>query len=138
MGLNYRRGQYGELVVDCQHYVDSLEVPDLRQLAGKAKQAVLSQELQSTFRSLASKVNVLAQTVRPDFMYATKYLSTRYGKATKSDMTQVAKIIRRAKEEPTDIIIPNLGEPEEWILAGVVDASHRTSGSLFAVGVTLS
>ena len=134
LGLNYRRGQYGELVVDCQHYVDSLEVPDLRQLAGKAKQDVLSQELQSTFRSLASKVNVLAQTVRPDFMYAAKYLSTRYGKATKSDMTQVAKIIRRAKEEPTDIIIPNLGEPEEWILAGVVDASHRTSGSLFAVG----
>ena len=67
-------------------------------------------------------------------MYAAKYLSTRYGKATKSDMTQVVKIIRRAKEEPTDIIIPNLGEPEEWILAGVVDASHRTSGSLFAVG----
>ena len=134
LGLNYRRGQYGELVVDCQHYVDSLKVPDLRQLAGKAKQDVLSQELQSTFRSLASKVNVLAQTVRPDFMYAAKYLSTRYGKATKSDMTQVTKIIRRVKEEPTDIIIPNLGEPEEWILAGVVDASHRTSGSLFAVG----
>ena len=104
--------------MDCQHYVDSLEVPDLRQLAGKAKQDVLSQELQSTFRSLASKVNVLAQTVRPGFMFTAKYLSTRYGKATKSDMTQVAKIIRRAKEESTDIIIPNLGEPEEWILAG--------------------
>ena len=134
LGLNYRRGQYGELIVDCQHYVDSLEAPDLKQLAGKAKQDVLSQELQSTFRSLASKVNVLAQTVRPDFMYAAKYLSTRYGKATKSDMTQVAKLIRRAKEETNDIIIPNLGEPEEWILAGVVGASHRTSGSLFAVG----
>merc|ERR1711978_867986 len=110
-----------------------MEAPDLNQLAGKAKPNVLSQELQSLFRSLASKVNVLAQTVRPDFMYAAKYLSTRYGKATKSDMTQVVKIIRRAKEEPTDIVIPNLGEPEEWILARVMDASHRTSGSLFAV-----
>ena len=29
LGLNYRRGQDGELVVDCQHYVNSLEVPDL-------------------------------------------------------------------------------------------------------------
>ena len=28
----------------------------------------------------------------------------------------------------------NLGEPEDWILAGIVDASHRTSGNLFAVG----
>ena len=60
LGLNYRRGQDGELVVDCQHYVNSLEIPDLRQLASKAKQDVLSQKLQSLFRSLASKVNVLA------------------------------------------------------------------------------
>ena len=134
LGLNYSRGQQGELIVDCQHYVDSLEIPDLKNIASKAKQDILEPELQSTFRSLASKINVLAQTVRPDFMFAAKYLSTRYGKATKSDMTQVAKIIRRAKEEPTDIVIPNLGEPEQWILAGVVDASHRTSGSLFAVG----
>ena len=49
-------------------------------------------------------------------------------------MTQVTKLIRKGKEEPTDITIPNLGEPEGWILAGVVNASHRTSGSLFAVG----
>ena len=30
LGLNYRRGQYGELIVDYQHYVDSMEIPDLR------------------------------------------------------------------------------------------------------------
>ena len=113
--------------MDSKHYVDSLEIPHLSQLNNKAKQEVLDQDLQSLFRSLASKVNVLAQTVRPDFMYAAKYLTTRYGKATKSDMTHVTKIIKKAKEEPTDIIIPNLGEPEEWILAGVVDASHKTS-----------
>ena len=133
-GQNYKRGQQGELIIDCQHYVDSLKTPDPNQLAGKIKQDVLSQELQSTFRSLTSKINVLAQTARPDLMYAAKYLSTRYGKATKSDMTQVARLIRKAKEEPTNITIPNLGEPEEWILAGVVHASHKTSGSLFAVG----
>ena len=109
LGLNYSRGQDGELVVDCKHYVDSLEIPHLSQLNNKAKQEVLDQDLQSLFRSLASKVNVLAQTVRPDFMYAAKYLTTRYGKATKSDMTHVMKIIKQAKEEPTDIIIPNLG-----------------------------
>ena len=49
-------------------------------------------------------------------------------------MTQLVKIIKRVKEESNKIVIPNIGEPEDWILAGVVDASHRTSGSLFAVG----
>ena len=101
---------------------------------GKVKQDVLSPELQSTFRSLASKVNALAHTVWPDIMYAAKYLSTKNGKATKSDMTQLVKIIKKVKEESNKIVIPNLGEPEDWILAGVVDASHRTSGSLFTVG----
>ena len=43
-------------------------------------------------------------------------------------------LIKRAKEETTEVVIPNIGKPEDWILAGVVDASHRTSGNLFAVG----
>ena len=47
------------------------------------KQDVLPNHLQSIFRSLASKANVLAATVRPDFTYAAKFLTTRYGKATK-------------------------------------------------------
>ena len=97
LGLNYRRGQQGELIVDCQHYVGSMKIPDLKQLAGKAKHDVLSHELQSTFRNMTSKVNALAHTVRPDIMYATKYLSTKKGKATKSDMTQLTKIIKKVK-----------------------------------------
>ena len=83
--------------MDYQHYVDSMGIPDLRQLVGKTKQHVLSPEFQSTFKSLASKVDALAQTVRPDIMYAAKYLSTRFGKATKSDIVQVEKIIKRVK-----------------------------------------
>ena len=116
--------------MDSKHYVDSLEIPHLSQLNNKAKQDVLDQDLQSLFRSLASKVNVLAQTVRPDCMFAAKYLTTRYGKATKSDMTRVINIMKRAKEESTEITIPNLGEPEEWIIAGIVDASHKTSDNM--------
>ena len=122
------------IIIDLQHYVDNLEVPDMKVVANKAKQDVLDAKLQSKFRSLASKIHVLATTVRPDFMYAAKYLSTPYGKATKSDLTQVFKLIKRAKEETTEVVIPNIGRPENWILAGVVDASHRTSGNLFAVG----
>ena len=66
-------------------------------------------------------------------MYAAKYLSTKYGRATKSDMTQVVKLVRKVKEIPNNIIIPNLGEPEDWLLVGVVNASHRTSGNVSAI-----
>ena len=134
LGSNYRRLHNGEIMIDQKHYVDALEIPDMPELSKLVKQQVLPEKLQSVFRSLASKLNVLASTVRPDYTYAAKYLTTRYNKATKSDMTQAIKLIKRAKEEPTDIIIPNVGQPEKWILVGVVDASHRTSGNLFAVG----
>ena len=134
LGSSYKRGEDGEIIVDLQHYVDNLEAPNMKLVANKAKQDVLDAKLQSKFRSLASKLHVLATTVRPDFMYATKYLSTRYGKATKSDLTQISKLIKKAKEETTEMTIPNIREPEDWVLAGVVDASHRTSGNLFAVG----
>ena len=48
-------------------------------------------------------------------------------------MTQVVKLVRKVKEIPNNIVIPNLGEPEDWMLAGVVNASHRTSGNVSAV-----
>ena len=134
LGNNYRQEKNGDIVIVQKHYADSLEVPNLVEMNNMAKQDVLPEHLQSTFRSLASKLNVLAAAVRPDFTYAAKYLTTRYNKATKSDMTQVVKLIRKAKDETTEIVIPNIGQPEEWILVGVVDASHRTSGNLFAVG----
>ena len=120
--------------MDCQHYVENMKIPDSKQYAKIAKQDVLSCELQSTFRDMTSKVNALAHTIRPDIMYATKYLCTRKGKATKSDMTQLMKVVKKIKQDSNRIIIPNLGEPEDWILAGIVDASHRTSGNLFSLG----
>ena len=134
LGSNYRQEKNGDIVIDQKHYVESLEIPDIRELNNIPKQDILPEKFQSTFRSLASKVNVLASTVRPDFTYQAKFLTTRYNKATKSDLTAVIKLIKRAKEDTTEIVIPDIGQPEEWILVGVVDASHRTGGNLFAVG----
>ena len=113
--------------------MDSMETPNLNQLSGQAKKKVLGQNQQFIFKNLVSKLNEFAQTIRPDTMYAAKYLSTKYGKATKSDMKQAVKLVKKIKEIPNNIVIPNLGEPEDWMLAGVVNASHRTSGNVSAV-----
>ena len=47
LGGNYKRGKHGEIVMDLQHYVDALELPNLRDLAGTAKQDLLSDQYQS-------------------------------------------------------------------------------------------
>ena len=46
-------------------------------------------KIHEDYKNLVSKVYKLAQTTRPDIMFATKYLITKYRKATKSDMMQV-------------------------------------------------
>ena len=71
--------------------------------------------------------------IRPDILYAVKYLSTKSGKATKADMVQVERLIRKLKEIPRNNIIPDLGEPEDWVIVGVVNASHRTTGNVSAI-----
>ena len=91
---------------------------------------MLEPNQQPIFKKLTSKLNKLAQIIRPD----SEYLSTRCGIAARSDMIQIAKLTRRVNETPNKTIIPNLGKPENWILVGVVSASHRISGNVPAVG----
>ena len=134
LGQNYKRDEQGNLTMDTAHYVDKLELPDQKDFAHLAKQDVLPDQLQTTFRSLASKLNTISRSVRPDFSYQAKYLTTRYGKATKSDLTQAIKLLRRAKEETTEVTIPDIGQPEDWLLIGVADASHRRGAEALAVG----
>ena len=134
LGVNMRRGPEGELILDQQHYVNALELPDMSRLNGFQKQDVLPQQLQSDFRSIASKLNMLSGSCRPDFVFGAKYLTTRYGKATKSDFTQAVKMLKKAKQETTETVIPNLGDVGDWILVGVSDASNKTSGNIFSIG----
>ena len=68
LGLKYKRSQQGELKVDCQHYIENMRIPDSKQFAKLAKQDLLSNELQTIFNDITSKVNALAYTVRPDMM----------------------------------------------------------------------
>ena len=110
-----------------------MEFPDLQQLQGLVKQDVLSEHLQSTFRSLASKLNMLALSSQPDFTFMAKKLTSRYGKATKSDFTTAVKLIKQAMIESTDLLMPNLGDSGDWILVGISDASNKTSNEIFSV-----
>ena len=134
LGVNMRRGTEGELILDQQHYVNSLELPDTAVLNKFQKQDVLPDDLQSDFRSIASKLNMLSGSCRPDFVFGAKFLTTRYGKATKSDFTMAVKMLKKAKQETTETIVPNLGDIKDWILVGVSDASNKTNGNIFSIG----
>lgn len=73
-------------------------------------------------------------TSRPDIIYDSKVLTTKYGSATKRDLTKAIKMIRKVKEEPTNLTLPDIGDINDWILVGVSDASNKTVNQVFACG----
>ena len=97
LGMNVRRGEDGSIILDQNHYVKEIEVPDLEQVKSLKKADKLPPGLQSVFRSLASKLNMLALSSRPDYTFAAKFLTTQYGKATKSHLMRAIKLINNAK-----------------------------------------
>ena len=134
LGQNFKKDDQDQITMDTDHYVQNLVLPDQKEYSHLAKQDVLPDSLQTTFRSLASKLNTISRTVRPDFSYQAKFLTTRYGKATKSDLTLAVKLIKKAREESTEVVVPNIGKPEDWLLIGVADASHKRTSETMAVG----
>ena len=69
---------------------------------------------------------MLAFSSRSDCAFTAKMLNSRYGKATKSDLTTAIKLIKQAKAESTDLTSPNLGNSEDWLFVGISDASNKT------------
>ena len=125
LGMNMARNENGDIILDQDHYVANLEIPDISETQGVKRDEVINDKLQSVFRSIASKLNMLSLSSRPDFAIQAKMLTTKYGSATKRDLLTAIKLLKMAKEEPTRIIIPNLGNVSDWILVGISDASHK-------------
>ena len=124
----------GDIRMNQDHYVDTLEVPDISEVSNVKRDEILPDKFQSVFRSLASKLNMLAMNSRPDIMFDAKLLTTKYGSATKRDLIKAIKTIKRVKEESTELTLPDIGDIDDWILVGVTDASNKSLNNVFSVG----
>ena len=77
---------------------------------------------------------MLTLSSSPDFTFAAKYLTSRYGKATKSNLTRAVKLISKAKAESTELTISNLGDINDWLLVDISDTSNKLSNKIFSIG----
>ena len=133
LGSNISRSD-NDIILDQDHYVQNLETPDLSAISHLKRDEILPVDFQTKFRSIASKLNMLALSSRPDIMFDAKILTSRYGSATKRDMIKAVKMIRKVKDETTILTLPDIGDINDWILVGVTDASNKTACQIFAVG----
>ena len=70
-----------------------------------------------------AKILHISYQSRPDVCFEAKCLSTKFGKAKKSDLKSALKKIQKLKGIKTEMFFPNLGDIEEWNLVGYGDAA---------------
>ena len=114
LGINTSKNSNGNIILNQKHCLEEIDAPDLKQLQSFAKQYILPKHWQSTFRSLASKLNIQALSSRPDF-------------------TLAIKIAKRVKTENTDLKIPNFGNSKDWFLVGISDTSNKMRNEIFSI-----
>ena len=132
VGLNVDKVD-DKIIIDQDHFVQTLEIPNLKEISSLKKHTILPDKHQTEFRSLVSKLNMLSVTSRPDITFEVKILTTKYGKATKSDMNDATKLVKKVKRNTTKITIPDMGNVEDWILLAYADAATKKIDNAFSV-----
>ena len=126
VGLNMKQINKA-ILVDQNHYVANLEEPRLDNIENLKSGDVLNDDGQTEFRSAVAKLSTIAYTTRPDLCFEVKALSTKYGKATKSELRSVKrKIVLLKAEAGSQMKYPNMGNVNDWVLVGFGDAGIKS------------
>ena len=118
--------EHNGIGINQDHYVDALELPDMQRSVNLKLDDILCPEGQSEFRACVAKILYIGSQSRPDVCFEGKSLSTKFGKATKSDLRQAMKKIQKLKGTETIMYFPDLGPVSEWCLVGYCDAGIRS------------
>ena len=125
VGMNMIQTEDG-IVIDQDHYVKSLELPDMEVACKQKVNEVLSADGQTVFRGCVAKILHVGYQSRPDVCFDAKCLSSKFGKATKGDLKSALKKIQKLQGQHTKMFFPSLGPVEEWSFVGYGDAGVRS------------
>ena len=97
------------IVMNQNHYVDSIELIDLSQFAGMSNDDILDKSGQTLFRSKVGALNWLTMQTSSDIAYEVMELSTCFKKATVRNLKGVNECIKMVNNEKVNVMCSNLG-----------------------------
>ena len=125
VGMNMTQTGHS-IIIDQDHYVQGLELPEMSITEGLNYDDQLCSEGQTIFRGCVAKILHVGYQSRPDVCFQAKCLSSKFGKATRSDLKAALKKMQKLQGEPTKMCFPDLGSVEEWTIVGYGDAGIRS------------
>ena len=125
VGMNMTQEE-GGILIDQDHYVKALELPDMDVADKLNMNDLLPAEGQTVFRGSVAKILHIGYQSRPDVSFEAKCLSTKFGKATKADLKISLKKMQKLQGVHTKMFFPKLGPLTELTLVGYADAGIRS------------
>ena len=125
VGMNMSQTEEG-ILIDQDHYVKGLELPDMDVAKDILSSDLLSVEGQTLFRGCVAKILHVGYQSRPDVCFAGKSLSTKFGKATKGDLKVALKKIQKLQGIHTKMFFPRMGSLSQLTFVGYGDAGIRS------------
>ena len=125
VGMNMIQKKNG-ITINQDHYIESLEMPDMQVAVDMKSDDILCPEGQAEFRGCVAKILYVGSHSRPDVCFEAKALSTKFGKATKADLKSAMKKMMKLKGADTVMFFPDLGPVEEWNLVAYCDAGIKS------------
>ena len=125
VGMNMIQNKEG-VIINQDHYIESLELPDMSVAVNLKSDDILCPEGQAEFRGSVAKVLYVGSQSRPDVCFEGKALSTKFGKATKADLKSAMKKIQKLKGSETIMFFPDLGQVNQWTLVAYCDAGIKS------------
>ena len=116
--------QGDRMVMNQDHYIDSIELIDLSQFAWMSNDDVLDESRQALFRSKVGALNCPAVQTRPDIAYEVMELRTCFKKATVRYLKEVNKCIKTVRSEKVNVVYPKLGHVAGWKIMTFGDGAH--------------
>ena len=125
VGMNMLQTDQG-IIIDQDHYVKGLELPDMDIAQNLKMSDLLPPDGQTIFRGCVAKILHISYQSRPDICFEAKCLSTKFGKATKSDLKTALKKMQKLQGVHTKMFFPRLGSLKQLTFVGYGDAGIKS------------
>lgn len=114
------------VILDQNEYVNSLPMIKLSLERASQTSDPLSKKESTVLRSIAGKLNWIVQGTRPDVAFELIDLSTKFNKATVSDLNRAIKVLRKTQDGDAKLCFQALHNVKLWKLIVFTDASFAS------------
>ena len=121
-----------------QQQLDLEKFKELQKPKDTLNKELVSEDLQLLFRKALGSLQWLVHNSKPQFSYYATYFASVVMRATAKDCKSLYRVLNKVKDDTVTIKFSNLGDPKDWKLISLTDASFAHSVAKISVAADIT